>query len=135
MRLRKLFMSNFIRRPRRRTVVRRVVWLAGLLVVVAPIAAQAQSWSGILSPSRAVDWSTAGVLGGIPNRTTICATLNPGVTASQINSAIIACPNGQVVMLNAGTYNLTDAIHFQYPKQVTLRGAGASQTKIIWTAA
>jgi hypothetical protein len=135
MRTRKLLVSNFIVLFRSHTRVGRVVWLAGLLVVIAPMAAQAQSWSGILSPSRAVDWSTAGVLGGIPSRTTICATLSPGATAGEINNAISACPNGQVVMLSPGTYNLTDAIHFQYPKQVTLRGAGANQTKIVWTAA
>ena len=44
--------------------------------------------------------------GGIPNRTTICATFNPGATAAAINSAIVACNNG-VVKLNAGDVQLS----------------------------
>jgi len=96
-------------------------------------AALAQQWSGILSPSRAINWSSAGVTGGIPNRTTICSTLNPGATAAQINSAIAACPSGQVVLLNAGTYNLSAGIHWQGKGNVTLRGAGADQTFLIFS--
>src|SRR5436190_20113219 len=72
----------------------------------------AQFWSGVIDPSRAVDWSVAGVSGGIPSRTGICATLNPGDTAAQINNAIATCPGGQVVFLNAGTYNLSSGIAF-----------------------
>ena len=64
-----------------------------------------------IAASRRIDWSQAGVPGGIPNRSTICATLNPGATAAQINSAIAACSNG-VVYLNAGTYNLSAGITF-----------------------
>jgi hypothetical protein len=85
-----------------------------------------QSWSGILSPSRAIDWSNAGVVGGIPNRTTICTTLNPGASNAQINTAIQNCPSGQVVFLNAGTYSLSGGINMK--SNVTLRGAGANQT-------
>jgi hypothetical protein len=33
-----------------------------------------QAWSGILDLSRAIDWSTAGIPGGIPDRTTICTS-------------------------------------------------------------
>src|SRR5437870_12782730 len=82
---------------------------------------QAAPWSGILSPSRATDWSQAGVTGGIPNRTTICATLNPGATAAQINSAIASCPNGQVVQLGAGSFNLASPIIIS-TSHVTLLG-------------
>jgi hypothetical protein len=93
----------------------------------------AQPWSGIIAPGRAIDWSTVGIPGGIPNRTTICSTLSPGATAAQINSAIQNCPSGQVVFLNAGTYNLSSGITFNNKSNVTLRGAGASQTKLIFT--
>jgi len=31
-----------------------------------------QVWSGILDPSRAIDWSSAGIPGGIPSRTVVC---------------------------------------------------------------
>src|SRR2546425_7284913 len=88
--------------------VRGKCWLLFLpiLVLMVPGVAHAQAWSGILSSSRAIDWSQAGIPGGIPNRTTVCATLNPGATSAQIDSAIAACNNG-VVFLNAGTYSLS----------------------------
>jgi hypothetical protein len=90
-------------------------------------------WSGILAPSRAIDWSQAGVVGGIPARTTVCATLNPGATAAQINAAINACPSGQVVSLGAGTYSISDD-GIVMKSGVTLRGAGADKTLLVFTA-
>jgi len=104
-----------------------------LLGFVVP--SRAQNWSGIIDPSRAVDWSHAGVPGGVPNRTTICSTLNPGATAAQINTAIQNCASGGVVFLSAGTYNLTSGIDFNNKSNVTLRGAGANQTFLIFTGA
>src|SRR5438034_7632510 len=86
--------------------------LLPLLVFCLSVYAHAQPWSGIIDTSRAMDWSTAGVTGGIPNRTIICSALNPGATAAQINSSIASCPSGQVVFLNAGTYNLSGGIDF-----------------------
>src|SRR5205823_14446247 len=86
-----------------------------------------------LDPSRAVDWSIVGIPGGIPNRTTMCATLNPGATAAQINTAIAGCPANQVVFLNAGTYNLSAGIDFANRSNVTLRGAGPDQTFLNFT--
>jgi len=119
--------------PDRRSAMRRGVWLIGLLIL-APVVAHAQPWSGILSPERAIGWSGAGVLGGIPNRTTICATLNPSATAAQINIAIAACPKGQVVFLTAGTYHLGSAgILIRSKNDITLRGAGADQTKLVFS--
>ena len=117
--------------------------LALLLAVCLPGLLSAQPWSGIVSTSRAVDWSTAGVLGGIPNRTTICSTLGTAgrassyvqsVTASQINSALSSCPSGQVVFLNPGTYNLTAGVDLGGGNgDVTLRGAGADQTILVFS--
>jgi hypothetical protein len=98
--------------------------------------AHAQPWSGILDPSRAIDWSTAGVVGGIPtNRDTICATFNPGATAAEISAQLgnAACAN-KVVKLNAGTYNLTAGLDFQGNSNVTLRGAGPDKTLLKFTA-
>lgn len=91
--------------------------------------------AGVLTSSRVIDWTHAGVPGGIPARTTICQSLNPGATAAQINAAIAACPTGQVVFLNAGTYNLSSGITFQGANNVTLRGAGADQTMLVFTGA
>jgi len=52
---------------------------------------------------------------------------------ADINSAIAACPSGQVVFLSAGTYNIGQ-ITFGSESGVTLRGAGAGQTVINTTA-
>ncbi len=99
--------------------------LVAVLAVSASGPVWAANWTGIIDPARATDWSQAGVVGGIPNRTTICAALNPGVTAAQINNAIAACPSGQVVQLGAGTFNLSGAINIRR-SDVTLRGQGMS---------
>jgi hypothetical protein len=104
-----------------------------LMLTCFPGYAAAQLWAGVLDPGRAVDWSNVGMPGGIPNRTTKCATLNPGATAAQINSAIASCPSGQVVFLNAGNYNLSAGIDFANHSNVTLRGAGADQTFVAFT--
>src|SRR2546428_3541529 len=98
---------------------------------VLTIRAAAEPWSGILDPSRAIDWSHAGIPGGIPNRATICASLDPGSTAAQINAAIAACPPDQVVFLTAGTFTLSAGLNMK--SDVTLRGAGANRTKLAFT--
>ena len=96
------------------------------IFVCVPMVGSAQQQ--IIAPARSISWQLAGVPGGIPNRTTICSTLNPGVTAAAIDAAITACPAGQVVFLNAGTYNLETGIRFSNKSYVTLRGAGPDKT-------
>src|SRR5467141_4723197 len=93
------------------------------------VRAAGEPWSGILDPSRAIDWSHAGIPGGIPNRATICASLDPGSTAAQIDAAIAACPPDQVVFLTAGTFTLSAGLNMK--SDVTLRGAGADRTKLV----
>src|SRR5213594_1231643 len=95
------------------------------------VRAAAEPWSGILDPSRAIDWSHAGIPGGIPNRETICASLDPGSTAAQIDAASAACPADQVVFLTAGTFTLSAGLNMK--SDVTLRGAGANRTKLVFT--
>jgi hypothetical protein len=91
-------------------------------------------WAGVLAPARAVDWTTAGS-SSIATRTTICSTLNPGATASQINTAIANCPAEQVVKLTTGTYNLgSPGIVFNAKNSVTLRGDGPDKTKVLFSA-
>jgi len=91
-------------------------------------------WSGVLDPTRAIDWSGAGA-GAIPNRTNICATLNPGATLTQINNAIANCASSGVVFLNAGTYGpFAGQIIFNNKSNVTLRGAGPDQTFLSWSS-
>lgn len=99
------------------------------LLLCLPCSIHAQ---GVIDNSRRIDWSQAGVRGGIPNRTTICSTLSAGATASQINAAIASCTGG-VVLLNAGTYNLAAGITFGSRSHVTLRGAGPHQTFLRFT--
>jgi hypothetical protein len=77
----------------------------------------------VIAQSRRTDWSQAGASTSIPTRTTICATFNPGATVAQINSAIASCPNGQIVELGAGTFNLSGTINI-YRSNITLRGQG-----------
>lgn len=103
-----------------------------MLVIGFTAYSHAQLWSGVLSPNRAIDWTTAGTT--IQNRTTVCTTLSAGASAAQINSAIASCPSGQVVYLNAGTYNLSSGIIFSNKSNVTLRGAGADQTNLVFSA-
>jgi hypothetical protein len=102
-----------------------------ILLCVSPYA-HAQNANGILDPSRRIDWSQAGISGGIPNRTSICAKLDPGATAAQISNAIAHCPSERAVFLNAGTYNLTGGINFSGRSNVTLRGAGPDQTFLVF---
>jgi len=83
--------------------------------------------STLIPADRRIDWTYCGVPGGIPNRTTIYTTLNPGATSSQISSALSNCPASQVVYLSAGTYTISGTIDFS-KSNVTLRGAGAGQT-------
>ena len=107
-----------------------------LLFACASVHAQTP-WSGVLAPSRAIDWSKAGVVGGIPNRTNICSTLTSSATSAQINSAISSCSSsgGGVVSLGAGTYSsATGSISFNGATNVTLRGAGADQTILVPTS-
>ena len=110
----------------------RVVLAAFTLLPCIPArSVWAQPWLGIVSRSRAIDWSKAGVEGGVVYRATVYQTLSPGVSADQINAAIAACPAGQTVLLGAGTYNLSSGIVMK--SNVTLRGAGADKTLLVFS--
>ena len=108
----------------RATSMRRIAGIILVPLLAFPPLAQAEP----VPTSRRIDWTYTGVPGGIPNRTTICATFNPGASATTINNAIASCSatGGGVVYLNAGTYSVT-RINV-YNDNVTLRGAGADQT-------
>jgi hypothetical protein len=108
-------------------------WRGVAFISLVLFGATPHGWaqSSVLASGRSADWSRAGVSGGIPNRTTVCATFNPGATAAQINNALQSCPAGQVVKLSAGTYSI-DGIDFTGGKSnVTLRGAGADRTLLV----
>jgi hypothetical protein len=95
-----------------------------MLALLAPAPARADP----VPMGRRIDWTYTGVPGGIPDRSRICATFAPGVSANAINRAIATCSTsgGGVVYLDPGTYELT-GIRL-YRDNVTLRGAGADRT-------
>ena len=94
-----------------------------------------QAWSGILAPARAIDWTYAGIPGGIPSGswpncvTAACNTAFSTPTAANINSACAAAPNNTVVRIPAGSINLSASIHCNR-SNVALRGAGPTQTTV-----
>jgi hypothetical protein len=91
-------------------------------------------WSGILNPTRATDWTTAGF--AIPNYTVPCATQpslssgsgNAAANTAAINNAIASCDaSHNVVNLPAGTYYI-HAFDYQTKSHVVVRGAGPNST-------
>lgn len=91
--------------------------------------AQTPPWTGILDPSRAIDWSKAGIPGGIPTITTQCgSTLAPsgGDDTAALQAALNACAAGTFFQLASGTFHTAGAVTM--PNQVVLRGMGADQT-------
>jgi hypothetical protein len=107
-----------------------------MLVGLVARQSNAQPWSGIIDPSRAVDWS-AGNAGAasINNVRTQCGSTITAAngSAATINSAIAACGANQYVLLGPGTFNLSSGITFGSKSNVTLRGSGANQTFLIFT--
>lgn len=93
---------------------------------------------GLLPADRdaSANWQIAGMLsvGGIPNRTTVCAMVNPRGSGqddtAKIQSAVDACPPGQVVSLAAGTFTVAEGNYVALNKGITIRGAGAGSTII-----
>jgi hypothetical protein len=89
----------------------------------------------VIPEGRIIDWSHAGVPGGIPLRTDICATIDASLygngtanAAPAINAAIDGCAENKVVSLPAGTYFLGEPIDLKTKRQITLRGAGMGKT-------
>lgn len=99
--------------------------IAPWLLLLACGSANAQAWSGLLDPARAIDWTQVGIPGGIPTRTAICATVTTSNTTAQIQAAIDSCTDGQVVSFGSGTFNIT-SIYVRKP--ITLRGQGPNST-------
>jgi hypothetical protein len=116
------------------------LFLTLLLLAAVSTAAHAQTppWTGIVASSRAMNWDNVGA--AIPtNRTqcgsTIAAYGTSGSPASPatINNAIAACAANTYVLLAAGNFYLSSGVVEQSPaNNVTLRGAGANQTFLIF---
>ena len=91
------------------------------------------SHAEIIPAERRTTWNP-GMPGGVPARTTVCATVNASTygngsqnATAGIQSAINACPVGQVVQLSAGTFRISSG-PIRLNKGVVLRGAGPTQT-------
>lgn len=106
-----------------------------VLAVLALSAVHTQKARAVYSfpTSRVINWSTAGVSGGIPSRAKIYKTLQASAygngstdASSAINSALASCPAGEVVLLSAGTFEIANTI--KVPSNVTLRGSGPQST-------
>jgi hypothetical protein len=95
--------------------------LTFMFLAMQPLDSVAQ----IIPANRAIDWSQVGIPGGVPNRTTICANITATASTAAIQNALNACPANQVVLLAAGTYNISS---LTVPSGVVLRGAGPQQT-------
>jgi hypothetical protein len=98
-----------------------------------------QAWSGVLDPSRAIDWSKAGATISTTRTqciTSQCATVSNGisVTADSINAAIASAPANTYVLVPAGTYTMNKGITFNYLSNITLRGAGSNSTFLVWSS-
>lgn len=124
-----------------------------ILVLSSTAAAQTYPWTGILDPSRALDWSHAGAtIDPTGPRTQCGATIMPsGLTditdATNINNAIQNCggsantsAGSQYVLLGPGTFYIVNGItfganvsntNFKTAKtDLTLRGSGPDQTDL-----
>lgn len=85
------------------------------------------------SARRSPGWASAGAT--VVSRSTVCSNISAGASAATINTAIANCGSNQVVLLAAGTYNLSTGLIFDGKSNVTLRGAGPDATFLIFTAA
>jgi hypothetical protein len=88
----------------------------------------------LIPADRLTTWNP-GVPGGVPSLTTVCATVNAatygngaGDATAAIQAALDGCPVGQVVMLSAGNFSISNTL--KITKGIVLRGQGPTQTKL-----
>jgi len=107
----------------------------------APAAASrpAVAVADVMPPERRTTWNP-GIPGGIPARTTVCATVSAAAygngvmdATAGIQAAIDACPPDEVVRLSAGEFAVNGTDPIRIKKGIVLRGAGASQTRLTKT--
>jgi hypothetical protein len=86
--------------------------------------------------NASANWQMAGLasIGGIPTRSTVCATVSPigggSDDTADIQAAINGCPAGEVVSLAAGTFTVLGSGYVWLDKGITVRGAGPGTTII-----
>jgi len=85
----------------------------------------------VISADRLTLWNPGlNAVGGIPNQTAVCKTLSPSGSddTNAIQSALDACPANGVVMLNAGTFNISGQGLQMTKSNIVLRGSGPTAT-------
>jgi len=125
-----------------------------LLLLLWPSLLAAQNpWSSILSSSRAIDWSKAGLPATFPDGettpnpwtpptrtqcvTSACNTVSGGtVTEASITAAVASAPQGTYVLVPAGTYTMSSNLvlggsYTSGHNYVTVRGSGPMSTKLL----
>jgi hypothetical protein len=111
----------------------------GIAAVKPVVATAAQPPSidlaGLIPEDRRVPWNP-GIPGGVPEVKAVCARLSAerfgdGVAdaAPAIQAALDGCPEGQAVLLPAGTYRTGMVLWIR--KGVVLRGEGPARTRIL----
>jgi hypothetical protein len=115
--------------------------LPGLATITLAATLPAAAGADVLPAGRRTLWNP-GLPGGVPFRTTVCATVDASTygngtvdATAGIQAAIDACPEGQVVQLSAGNFLVNGAWPITLDRGVVLRGAGASQTRLRKTSA
>ena len=113
----------------------RILHLGSVLAVAACLIQPVPATADIVPAGRGTVWNP-GIPGGIPNYTTVCATINAATygngaqdATSGIQNAINSCPNGQVVQLSAGDF-LINSNSLIIGDPIVLRGAGPTLTKL-----
>ena len=126
-------------------------FLLAFLLSLCSVTGRAQTppWSNVLSTSRAINWSNAGLPATFPDgetttnpwtpptRTQCGSTLTPsgGNDITQITSAVAACANGTYVLLGSGTFLIESNFflggsYTSGHNYVTVRGSGPMSTKL-----
>lgn len=106
-------------------------------MLLGAVTLSAQTWSGVIDSPRAIDWSNAGA--SIPSNPTQCGSTIAAYTgtAATINTAIANCASSsgapKYVLLGAGTFSLSTGIDFGTKSYVSVRGAGANQTFLVFS--
>src|SRR5258708_4778027 len=109
-------------------------WCQLALTLGVGLAIASPATAAVLPPDRLTTWNP-GVPGGVPARTTVCATVNASTygnglsdATAGIQAALDGCPVGQVVSLSAGTFLIKSVL--QINKGIVLRGQGPTQTNL-----
>src|SRR5579862_4420231 len=72
------------------------------ILLILPAVARAQLWSGVIDSKRAIDWTQAGIPGGLPDTSwTQCGSTIAAYsgTDATISNALAACAPNHYVLL------------------------------------